>query len=80
MLNKNTILTVVLILILVIISLMIVNNAMNRNKVGVNNVLVTPTSSIAPPNAPKEFKYDSNTDLKKELDSIDPQMLDSDFE
>lgn len=31
-------------------------------------------------NAPKTFKFDSATDLKKELDSINPQILDSDFE
>lgn len=31
-------------------------------------------------NPPKEIKYDSSTDLQKELDSIEPQVLDSDFE
>lgn len=30
-------------------------------------------------NPPKEIKYDSSTDLQKELDSIKPQVLDSDF-
>ncbi len=29
---------------------------------------------------PKEIKYDSSTDLKKELDSVDPKVLDEDFQ
>lgn len=32
------------------------------------------------PVAPKTFKFNSSTDLKKELESINPQVLDSDFE
>lgn len=28
---------------------------------------------------PKTFRFDSSTDLKMELDSINPQVLDSDF-
>lgn len=31
-------------------------------------------------NKPQELKYDSSTDLKKELDGVNPQVLDSDFE
>ncbi len=31
-------------------------------------------------NPPKEIKYDSNTDLQKELDSVNPEVLDEDFE
>ncbi len=34
---------------------------------------------VQSPNIPKVIKYDSSTDLQKELDSIDPQVLDSDF-
>ncbi|QQG43147.1 MAG: hypothetical protein HYW45_03015 [Candidatus Daviesbacteria bacterium] len=34
----------------------------------------------AEPAAPQTFHFDSSTDLKKELDSINPQVLDSDFE
>lgn len=34
----------------------------------------------ATPNAPKTYNFDSSTDLKQELDSINPQVLDSDFE
>lgn len=31
-------------------------------------------------NPPKEFKYERSTNLKEILDSIDPQVLNSDFE
>lgn len=30
-------------------------------------------------NPPKEIKYGSSTDLQKELESVNPQVLDSDF-
>lgn len=30
--------------------------------------------------APKEFKFDESTDLKVELEKINPQVLDSDFQ
>ncbi len=33
----------------------------------------------ATPNAPKTYNLDSSTDLKKELNSINPQVLESDF-
>lgn len=41
-----------------------------------------PTSAPTPaptPNAPKTFNFDSSTDLKAELDKVNPQILDSDF-
>lgn len=38
---------------------------------------VTPFNSYNPP---KEIKYNANTNLKKELDGINPQILDEDFE
>lgn len=40
------------------------------------NPIPTPT----PGPRPKTFIFDSSTDLKKELESINPQVLDSDFE
>ena len=40
----------------------------------------TPAPTPDPINAPKTFKFDKSTDLKKELDSINPEVLDSDFE
>lgn len=41
----------------------------------------TPLPTGAPPDAaPKTFKFNSSTDLKMELQKVDPQVLDSDFE
>ena len=42
--------------------------------------LVKPSQTSSPISAPKQYKFDSSTDLKKELDSINPQVLESDFE
>lgn len=45
--------------------------------------LVNPQTSMAtpaPPQAPKTFKFDRSTDLKLELEKINPEVLDSDFE
>ncbi len=36
-------------------------------------------SSPSPSPTPEGFKFDSSTDLKKELDQVNPQVLDSDF-
>ena len=47
----------------------------NRNLV--NPQIQVPSET---PNAPKTFKYDSSTDLKMELEKVNPQVLDADFE
>jgi hypothetical protein len=39
-----------------------------------------PEGTPAPPNAPKSFQYDSSTDLEAELEKVNSQVLDSDFE
>lgn len=50
----------------------------------VGSDLTTSSSNLAPsPTAepkPKTFQFDSSTDLEKELEKIDPKVLDSDFE
>lgn len=33
-----------------------------------------------PSSTPKQYKFDASTDLKKELEEINPQVLDGDFE
>lgn len=38
-----------------------------------------PTPSISPTVAPKTYKFDKSTDLKKELEDINPMILESDF-
>lgn len=85
--NKSKIPAVAIALLLIIILLMFVKNLHSGDK-----ALTSPTfwqktgQSVATPdstssyNPPKEIKYDSSTDLKKELDSIDPKILDSDFD
>lgn len=47
-----------------------------------NNPNIFPTSLTTPesPQAPKSFKFNSSTDLKMELEKVNPQVLDSDFE
>lgn len=39
-----------------------------------------PTPILTVPQAPKTFKFDRSTDLKLELEKINPEVLDSDFE
>ncbi|MBI2020795.1 hypothetical protein HYS94_05300 [Candidatus Daviesbacteria bacterium] len=39
-----------------------------------------PEPTAVPPNAPKTFQFDESTDLEAELEKINPQVLDSDFE
>lgn len=91
MMSKNIILTVVLILILMTVLFTIVQNAINGNRSG-GNLLLSPilqklTKQKALPSeppsniaAPKTFKFDRSTDLEAELESINPLVLDSDFE
>lgn len=39
-----------------------------------------PLPSVSSYNPPKQIQYDSSTDLKKELDSVNPQVSDVDFQ
>lgn len=49
-----------------------------------NTNLVKPAETVAPTtiptSIPKQYKFDGSTDLKKELESINPQVLEADFE
>lgn len=78
--NKNIFVTAVLILFVVIIFWTIGQNAVNRNTNSLLNPEPTPQLTTVPASTPKTFKFDASTDLKKELDSINPQVLDNDFE
>ena len=75
--NKYTFVTAVLILFAVIAFWSIVKYTVNGSK----QITQTISSPVHSPNfvAPKTFKFDKSTDLKKELESVDPQVLDSDF-
>ena len=51
------------------------------NKQQITHQQPTPISTPVPtPNAPKTFNFNSSTDLKAELEKVNPQVLDSDFE
>ncbi len=51
------------------------------NPMGQGNQNYDAISTPAPtPNSPKTFNFDSTTDLKVELEKVNPQVLDSDFE
>ncbi|MBI2196856.1 hypothetical protein HYU45_04600 [Candidatus Daviesbacteria bacterium] len=84
--NKNKILTIVIVLLLLVILLTIVRYLSNQNGLLINPGVkkATGQSTVQPStpayNPPKEVKYDGSTDLQKELDSIEPQVLDSDFQ
>jgi len=84
--SKNIIITAGLILLLVVVSFMIFKSAAKKDlplaDPQVKNITgqSTAQSLVLPYNPPEEIKYDSSTDLKKELDSINPQVLESDFQ
>ncbi len=42
-------------------------------------VVPSPSPLPSPSPTPKTFKFDSSTDLKAELEKVNPQVLDSDF-
>ncbi len=44
------------------------------------SVTIAPTPTLSPPVAPQTFKFDRSTDLKQELEKVNPQVLDSDFQ
>lgn len=71
--TKNKILVILLIILGVVF--LIVNSGQNQAQVSLNILISSPSPSIFP----KEIKYDSSTDLKKELDTVNPQVLDRDF-
>lgn len=84
---KKLILFVVLIVVLIVIY-KVVAPLDNKALVGANlsqeidppiaeDVDVTPFNTYNPP---KEFKFDSSTDLETELDSVNPQVFDGDFD
>ncbi len=83
--SKNTIITAGLILLLVVVSLMIFKFAAKKNPSladpRAKNIADQSTAQLSTPpyNPPKEIEYDSSTDLKKELDSVDPAVSESDF-
>lgn len=80
---KKHFLTIVIFCLVGITFWFILKNAINKNGNLVGSTLVQQTPTPTPvsiPNAPKTFNFDSSTDLKMELDKVNPQVVDSDFE
>lgn len=84
--SKSKIPAVVAVLLLVIIILTIVKNLNNGDRSLISPAFWQKTDqSAATPNPtpsynpPQEIKYDSSTDLRRELDSVNPEVLDNDF-
>lgn len=55
----------------------------NKSEDLVNPQIVAPSAVLTPdptPAVPKTFNFNSQTDLQAELEKVNPQVLDSDFE
>lgn len=88
--NKNKIVTAIAVLLLVIVLLTIVNFLNNKTGQLISPGMRKEPGQIAKPlptltpepsfyNPPKAIEYNSSTNLKEVLDSIDPKVLESDF-
>lgn len=78
MLNKKYILATIATFLLAMVFLIAkVSPQTDRNTLP-NPKINTPSPSPSP--SPTTFPIDANTDLEKELESVNPKILDSDFE
>lgn len=79
---KSKLLTVILLLMLigifVILSNFIFSKTNTQTLISSDGQKITPSPTPTP--TPIEYHFDKSTNLKKELDSINPQVLDSDFD
>lgn len=77
---RNSLLIAATILLILIISIFLKGNQKSLEK------LITPATPItveitpSPTQSPMPTSYNKSTDLKKELDSVNPEVKDSDFE
>lgn len=62
-----------------IVILMALISAKEKDRLVAPGLAPSPTPAPTS-NTPKTFQFDSSTDLKGELEKINPQVLDSDFE
>lgn len=82
--NKSKLITVSLFFLLLIV-LFVIKYMISGDKLlvspGVTQVNNQPTGqpAISSYNPPQAIKYDSSTDLKEELESINPKVEESDF-
>lgn len=63
----------------IIIFITVITIIFSRREASVAPVSPSAISSPTPSPTPKTFQFDSSTDLNKELDNVNPQVLDSDF-
>ena len=68
-------LTAVTILIILTTFWLIIRHASDGN----NQLLNSPTPAPLSGSIPQTIKFDANTDLKKELDSVNPNLEENDF-
>ncbi len=83
---KNIFITLALIIFLIITSLLVIRFIFPSSATTLISPIISKSANtVATPmptpafNPPTVIKYDSSTDLKKELDSIDPETNNSDF-
>lgn len=82
--KNNKLFTIILIVILVVMVYFLrpfgKGGALVNPLGNMNGQEPSPTPEVSNYNPPKEVKYDSSTDLNKELDNINPKVLNSDFD
>lgn len=76
MMSKSKIITISLILLLFIVIWLAASLTIGKNKPASQTIQPSATPAYNPP---KEIKYDSNSNLKEELEAINPQVADEDF-
>lgn len=69
---KKIIITIITIIIFITIII-------SRREAPVAPVTSSAISSPTPSPTPKTFQFDGSTDLSQELDKVNPEVLDSDF-
>lgn len=82
---KTTLSLITILVIVLVFSFILLNKNSGGNLVAPGlNIGKTNTETPAPTNAapvaPKSFQFDSSTDLNAELEKINPEVSDSDFE
>lgn len=76
---KNKWATIIIIIFIIVI--VIILKVKPAEKIVSTTLPVSQTPAHTTPKpTPKTFKFDRNTDLEMELESVNPQVLDSDFE
>lgn len=76
--NKKILLSAIIIIILIMVITLILKNKQKKETILFDPGVTSIEISSSP--TPQTFKYDSSTDLEKELESINPEVLDADFE